>query len=300
MNSKYAPIILFTYDRPNHLEQSLNSLKRNYLSKYSDLIIFSDNYKTFDDKNRVLEVRRIIKNIKGFKSKKIYLRKKNYGLHDNIITGINQVLKIYTKAIIVEDDLILSPFFLNFINRGLDLYEKDQNVASIHGYCYPIKKKEFKNNVFFIKGADCWGWGTWRHSWSKINLDPKFLYKEIKKKGLLKQFTFNDTYPYKRMLKDNINKKNNSWAIKWYASAFLNNMFTLYPKYSLVNNIGMDGSGVHSDKVKMYDVKISDKLNEFKKINVSENYNAKKLFEDYFRKNIEQSVYKKLFNFFSR
>ena len=188
--SKLAPILLFTYNRLDHLKKTIYSLEKNFLSKYSDLIIFSDGAKKENEKYDIGRVRNFIKNIKGFNSVKIYFRNKNYGLSKNIILGITQVLKKYPNVIVLEDDLVVDKFFLNFMNNGLKIYEKNLSVASIHGYIYPIS---FPSNVpeyFFIKGADCWGWATWRRAWKGFEKNGKKLLARIDKKKFKRKFQF--------------------------------------------------------------------------------------------------------------
>lgn len=138
----YAPIILFVYNRLDHLKLTVNSLKKNKEIKKSNLVIFSDGPKSKLDFDSVTKVRKYISNIKGFQNIKIICRKKNFGLANNIFKGINQVLKKYDKAIIVEDDIKVSPVFLKYMNFYLKKYERNSKVASIHGYCYPVKFKK--------------------------------------------------------------------------------------------------------------------------------------------------------------
>ena len=116
----------------------------------------------------------------------------NYGLSKNIIQGVSEILKKFKKIIVLEDDLIVNRYFLKFMNEGLTLYEKNKKVASIHGYVYPIKdiKNKIKSNTFFIKGADCWGWATWKRAWINFDSDGKRLLQNLKNKKI-KEFNFN-------------------------------------------------------------------------------------------------------------
>ncbi len=290
MNKKnyLAPVVLFTYNRIDHLKKTINSLKKNELSKQSELIIFSDNSKSNDDLLQVNKVRGYIRKISGFKNVKIHYRKYNFGLSKNITSGVTQILKKYSKIIIIEDDLVFNKHFLKYMNDGLEVFKKNTNVASIHAYIYPIKFEKSFPEFFFLKGADCWGWGTWRRAWKKFDYNGMKLKKKLIKKKLINEFNFNNTYDYYKMLNDQINRKNDSWAIRWYASAFLNNMLTLYPKYSFVNNIGTDGSGTHGSSKKTVNKILSrKKFQKIKSLNLKtkENYNARKKVEKYFKDN---------------
>jgi putative methyltransferase (TIGR04325 family) len=131
------------------------------------------------------------------------------------------------------------------MNEALEKYEKENQVSCISGYVYPLTKK--LDEAFFIKGADCWGWATWKDQWEILNKNASELLSKIENNdGLKKDFSFNNSYPYLEMLKDRAEGKNQSWAILWYASAFLNERLCLYPPQTLVKNIGNDGSGTHT------------------------------------------------------
>ena len=157
--------------------------------------------------------------------------------------GVSEVIKKYGIIIVLEDDIITSRYFLKYLNQGLNLYENEYDVISIHAWAYPVKK--ILPETYFLKGADCQGWATWKRGWELFEPDGQKLLNEIEAKNLIKEFDFSGSYPYTQMLKDQIAGKNSSWAIRWYASAFLKNKLTLYPKESLIYNTGFDGSGVN-------------------------------------------------------
>jgi len=159
---KLSPVVFFGYNRPYHTIKSLECLKKNKLSSKTDIYIFIDGHKQCSyDKIKVKLVKNIVKKLKGFKSKKIFFRNKNLGLSKNFISGISQVLKIHESVIVLEDDNIVSKFFLDYINSGLNIYKDDQKVCAINGFSYPVSKKGLPNH-FLVKGADTWGWGTWK------------------------------------------------------------------------------------------------------------------------------------------
>lgn len=296
--SHLAPVALFCFNRPNHLKKTLINLKKNYLSKQSKIYVFSDGAKNKDDYHKVKMVRELIKNFDGFGDKQIILRNKNYGLAKNIVNGIDYVLKKENKIIVLEDDLITSKFFLEYMNLNLNNYEKNNKVASIHGYIYPVEKKNLPN-YFFIRGADCWGWATWKRAWRKYEKNPKTLLSRLKKTNQVKEFNFNNSKDYFKMLEKNLYSNNKSWAIQWYASAFLENMFTLYPKYTYVKNIGLDGSGKNTRIKYSLNSKFGKNFKSSKINSVKDNIVARRKFEDFFRfneKNILSKIYSKIVN----
>lgn len=266
-----SPIVLFVYNRPWHTKQTIESLEQNLLADKSELIIYSDGAKNKWDKKNVDDVRSYLRTIKTFKSVSITERKKNWGLSGSIIDGVTKTLNEYGKIIVLEDDLVISPYFLNYMNDALIFYEEEEQVASIHGYMYPIDGIE---GNFFIKGADCWGWATWKRAWDKFEPDGNKLLKELTKRKAAKEADFNNRYNFTQMLKDQIKGKNDSWAIRWYMSAFLRGMFTLYPARSYVQNIGNDDSGTHCGASNALKITLNNNYN-FKPIEIKEDLEVK-------------------------
>lgn len=237
-----APVIVFVYNRPDHFRRTIDALRRNPEASQTDLIVYSDGPKNKDDKKLVTAVRSIASEIKGFKTVDIKERAENIGLANSIIAGVSEQLKMNNSVIVLEDDMVTSLNFLKFMNNNLKLYENENSVASIHAYCYPIANLP---DVFFIQGADCWGWATWRRAWDGFEPDGSKLLAELIRRKLKFQFNLMGSYNYIGMLKRQIAGVNDSWAIRWHASMFLLNKLTLYPGKSLIQNIGNDGSGTH-------------------------------------------------------
>jgi len=279
-NDRLAPIALFVYNRLKHTAQTVAALERNPLAALSDLIIFSDGPKNSLAEANVRVIRDYLKKIRGFKSIKIIARENNLGLAESIISGVSEVINQFGKVIILEDDLVTSPYFLQYMNEALSFYEQDERVISVHGYVYPVKQA--LPETFFLKGADCWGWATWRRAWNLFEVDGRKLLDELKAKKLTRQFDFDGAYPYTQMLEGQILGFNNSWAIRWHARAFLLNKLTLYPGHSLVSNSGMDNSGTHTGATKIFDSPIHQSPIGISPIPVLENMAARRAFIKYF------------------
>jgi len=254
---KQAPIALFVYKRLEHTQKVIQSLLDNDTAKNSTIFIFSDSAKSEKDNEQVKKVREYIKRISGFKNVEIIFRDKNLGLAGSIISGVSVVIETYGKVVVIEDDLILSPYFLEFMNKGLEIYENVEEVISIHGYIYPLKK--LLPETFFLKGADCWGWATWKRGWDLFEQNAPILLDEIYHRMLENEFDLNGAVKNIKMLKKQIKGENDSWAIRWHASAFLKNKYTLYPGRSLVQNIGMGKQSTHTKKTNVYNVELSPK-----------------------------------------
>lgn len=267
----------------------MDALRNNLLADKTELLIFSDAAKDASHNDRVQAVRDYIHSIKGFQSIHIIERKSNLGLASSIIDGVTSVITQYGKVIVLEDDLVTSPFFLKYMNEGLDLYAGNNAVASIHGYVYPIPGLP---TTFFLKGGDCWGWATWKDRWQSFEPDGSTLLQQLKERDLIRRFDFNATYPFSDMLKAQIEGRNNSWAIRWHASMFLLGKLTLYPGQSLVRNIGNDGSGMHGGQTESYSSELRDSAIDIPTIPIAENEQVYEQFAIFFRQDSQTFLQK--------
>lgn len=280
--SEPAPLVVFVYNRPWHTHQVIKSLLENNLSADSELFIYADAARSEADLSAVRQVRDYINSVSGFKSIKIMERDRNWGLANSIIDGVTRVVNEYGRVIVVEDDLVTSPYFLTYMNEALERYADDDRVISVHGYVYPVDQE--LPEAFFLPGADCWGWATWQRGWALFESDGQKLLGELQRRKLMKEFDYNDSYPYSEMLQKQIRGSNDSWAVRWYASAFLAEKLTLYPGRSLVHNIGNDSSGTHcGDSISM-DSELSQTPINLSNVPVVASERGRRAFENFFRK----------------
>ena len=256
------------------------ALKANFLAQDSDLIVYSDGPKSLADQDSVNQVREYIKTVRGFNSVTLIDREKNLGLANSIITGVSEQLANHGRVIVVEDDLVTSPYFLQYMNEALDFYANDSRVFSIHGYTYPLKGE--LPETYFIRGASCWGWATWARAWAFFEKDAQSLYDQLKQKNLIHDFDFRGAYPYSKMLLDHVAGKVNSWAIRWLASAYLQGGLTLYPGRSLVQNIGFDQSGTHCIETDLFKVSLTLSPVVVGRVAVEHSDTVYEKFRDYF------------------
>lgn len=276
-----APVVLFVYNRLDHIQRTVNSLKQNKLAEESDLVIYSDAPKLEIQSDNVREVRQYIRQIGGFKSVTIHERRVNFGLAHSIINGVTTIVNKYGRIIVLEDDMVISPYFLSYMNEALEKYADNDRVVSIHGYVYPVEQP--LPETFFLPGADCWGWATWSRGWACFNNDGQILLDELKRRKLIRAFDYNSTYPFSKMLEGQIKGSNDSWAVRWYASAFLAGKLTLYPGRSLVHNIGNDNSGTHCGETADLDAKLSSTPINLSDIDLEPSQKGRQAFEDFFR-----------------
>nr|OBZ97974.1 hypothetical protein A9P81_4028 [Leptospira interrogans serovar Copenhageni/Icterohaemorrhagiae] len=223
----------------------------------------------------------------------VYEKENNVGLAKSIISGVTELVTKHGKIIVLEDDMITSKYFLTYLNHGLEYYENLNQVVSIHAYRLPFTAKT--PETYFLRGADCWGWATWKRGWDLFEVDGQKLLDKLISEKLIYQFDMQGSYPYTQMLKDQIAGKNDSWAIRWYASTFLQNKLTLYPARSLVFNIGLDASGTHCEVTNEYDVDLSSIPIRIETIQIEENVYIRNLYRDYFRKLSQSDLRTRIF-----
>lgn len=281
---KLSPIALFVYDRPSHTLKTLENLKNNRLSDQSFLYIFADGPKddaSIDELSRIKETRKIIRKQKWCKEVFIEESADNKGLADSIVGGVTKITDKYGKVIVLEDDLITSPYFLEYMNEALDFYKDEKKVMHISGYMFPVKAK--LSPTFFYNTASCWGWATWKRAWAYFEPNARLLKEKIEKARLVKKFNIEGTYGFMNQLERNVNGTAKTWAVKWYASIFLNNGLSLHPYPSLVNNIGHDGTGEHYLKSDKYNwSKLADRI-EIEKIELKESLMARKAMRNFYK-----------------
>ncbi|MBC8051483.1 MAG: glycosyltransferase [Sphingobacteriaceae bacterium] len=250
----FAPIALFVYNRPEHTRRTLKFLQQNLLADESRLFIFSDGPKAGDEK-LVTEVRDLVKNIDGFKTVELIEREKNLGLASSIIDGVTKLCEEYGKVIVFEDDLISSPYTLQYFNDALQRYESEEKAMHIGAYMYPINDSGLPE-TFFLRSTSSWGWATWNRAWKSFEPDIERLMNQFDSRKKY-EFEMEGAMNYWKHMRHFKAGKNNSWAIRWYASVFLKGGLSLYPSKSLIDNIGHDGTGVHSGVNDIYKVTVN-------------------------------------------
>lgn len=292
---KLAPIVLFVYNRLEHTRTTIDHLLNNKLADKSTLIIFSDGPKNENDKEKIIEVRKYIKSISGFQNVQLEFREKNLGLANSVISGVKSILNLYNEVIVLEDDVISSPYFLTFMNNALNFYRNNKTIFSVSGYPYPIKVPEsYTKDVFISYRSSSWGWGTWKDRWKSVDWDVSDYKYFIKDKSSQKLFerAGQDLLP---MLFAQKEGQIDSWAVRWGYAHYKNAAFCLYPVVPLCKNIGTDRSGTHSSSSKKLSVNLEYKVNELNmdanpELNTEINFRIKKLFKP--------SLFRRVINYF--
>lgn len=290
-----APVIIFAYNRAQHLRRLVNSLLLNPEAGDSDLYVFCDGAKSPHDA-KVAEVMSFSAEIQGFRNVNVIRRGENIGLAQNIIKGVSCVMEKYESAIVLEDDLIATPHFLRYMNAALQFY-RDANVWSIAGYtpnvelpggyafsCYPIMR-------------NCsWGWATWRGRWQNVDWQVSDFKDFIRDKSQLTAFNESGSDLSAMLLKQQTGEIN-SWSIRFCYSGFKHQMPTIYPVHSLIINGGADGSGSNISSTSRYDTRIFEELGEIRFCN---NLSINPLILKSFRRTYNCSIIRRTINWWKR
>jgi hypothetical protein len=245
-SENHAPIALFVYKRPDHTRKALDALIKNPEFSESKFFVYCDGPRHDTDISLVQAVRDLVRSYSLPNIVQVE-RDRNLGLANSIITGVTELCDKYGKVIVLEDDLVVSPFFLNYMNSALQRYEADDQVMQISGHMFPLKL-ETDTDAIFLPFTTSWGWATWGRAWKIFDPNMHGFDRLKADKSLRFRFNINGTYQYFGMLQKQANGEIDSWAIRWYLSVFLQNGITLYPTKSLVGNTGFDGSGTHCSK----------------------------------------------------
>lgn len=256
-----SPIVVFTFNRCNHTRQTIESLAANELAAESDLFIYSDGPRGDGDKKSVAAVREYIATIEGFRSITIKERHCNYGLADSIVDGVTEVVNKHGKIIVLEDDMVLSPYFLQYMNAALEFYKSEERVMHIAGYMLPIDITGLPE-AFFMRQSSCWGWATWDRAWQYFfrgdDSFDGFSDEEIHR------FNLDGYNDYWVQAVANREGRLKTWAVYWYASVFKRKGLCLHPRTSLVDNIGHDGSGANCGWGNIYGTSLlKERISEF-------------------------------------
>ncbi|MBQ6570554.1 MAG: glycosyltransferase [Clostridia bacterium] len=244
----YAPIVIFVYNRADHFTKTYNALSLCPEARESDLIIFSDGAKNAEGQQAVDLVRKAADEAakkNDFKSVTVIKREKNWGLAASIIDGVTDVLNKYGCIIVLEDDVLASPYLLKYFNKALDFYKNDKSVGCLAGYTPKLDLGDYDKDVFAARRSCSCCWATWKDRWEGVDWSMGFMKDFYSDYSLVKALNSNGNDRFMRLYRQS-KKNSQSWSIRFGAHLIMNNYMTVYPRYSYIENIGCDLSGVHS------------------------------------------------------
>jgi hypothetical protein len=244
--SRLTPVVLFVYNRAEHASRTLEALASCPEARRSDLFIYCDGPRNDSVRATVEATRRVARSASGFQSVRICEREENVGVFKNVVAGVNEVLDLYDRAIVLEDDIEVTPGFLAYMNAALDHYSSEQDVFSVTGYLYPVElNSSFPYDTFLFPRFCCWGWATWRDRWQRISWtrpDQGSFFRS--RKEFWRFWRASNDLP--EILLDLIGAKNDSWSILFNHAQIHEGGYCVYPTRSRVRNSGFDGTGTHA------------------------------------------------------
>jgi hypothetical protein len=245
------PIAVFAYNRPKHLQATLASLSRCKRLEDCNVTIFCDDAKSPEHDQAVQDTRMVARDWVQPFGGEVIERDHNLGLAHSIVMGVTQACEQYGKVIVVEDDLIVGPDFLHFMIEALDRYELEPKVCQISGYLFSIAVNP-RADAFFLPMTTTWGWATWARAWSLFDWNAAGSGHKLSDPVVRSRFNLGNSYPYAEMLQQRLAGQNDSWGILWWWAVFQAGGLVLYPRSSLVQNCGFDGTGTHCGKTRRF------------------------------------------------
>jgi hypothetical protein len=267
--NQFAPIAVFAFKRPEHMRRMLIGLQANPEFSASPLYIFSDGARNAAEQVLVDEVRQLAADFPHPK-KIVVVAPANQGLAKSITQGVTQLCTEFGRVVVVEDDLAVSASFLNYMNTALNRYADDSRVMQIAGHMFPVDL-QVDTDAVFMPVTTSWGWATWKRAWMHMQVSPELAVKKLASRRWRHRFDLQGSFPYARMLAERLAGRNQSWAIWWYFSMFVNDGIALFPARSLVNNEGFDGSGTHcADKDVAFSALEAVQITQFPKVGIND------------------------------
>ena len=240
---KITPVALFAYNRPNHIRRALESLAACRRLRECRLLVFCDGPKRTDDVESVGLTREVVRNWAKAHGAEVIERETNLGLANSIVTGVSDLCREHGRVIVIEDDLVVSPDFIDYMLQGLDRYEDQPEVYQVSG-CVPAEKPN-TTYAYFLPLTTTWGWATWERAWKIFQWEPENAQDELAQSEMRHRFDLDGVCSYTTMLEERLAGRNDSWGILWWWAVFQANGLVLYPPRSLVYNNGFDDTGVH-------------------------------------------------------
>lgn len=239
-----TPLAIFTFNRAEHTRALLESVSRCARLDECCAYIYCDGPRNEGQKTAVEASRAVVREWASVHGATIVERDQNFGLARSIVTGVTELCEKYGRVIVVEDDFVLSPDFLEYMLQGLDRYESEERIYQISGYTFPLNHSG-EPNTFFLPLTTTWGWATWKRAWKHFDWQAAGALQALEDRRVRRRFDADGCYSFSTMLKERLDGKNDSWGILWWWTVFQRQGLVLYPQSSLVWVGGFDRSGTH-------------------------------------------------------
>lgn len=254
-----SPIVIFGFNRPDAFKRMTDSLKRNIGFEGHPIYVYIDGPRNSEDSPKIDKVALIAREL----TPNVVLSPENRGLGASIINGVSEVIARHGKAIVLEDDLVLMPGFLQYLEAALQTYADDKRVFSICGYGLKINRpKQYVGDVYLCNRSSSWGWATWADRWQSVDWNVGDWDELTSSKRLQKAFNKGGSDMY-RMLRDYMAGRNKSWAIRFCYSQFRQGKYSVHPFRSLVANEGFGADATNcKQKYSRFQTELNDETQD--------------------------------------
>lgn len=242
------PVILFSYNRPDHLRRTLHSLMACDGFQDTDLTVYCDGARSAAQRDAVAAAQAVARQVLG-SAAKLRVSEVNRGLAASIIAGVGETVAQHGRVIVLEDDFTLAPGFLTYMAQALDRYETDPAVFQVSGHMFNVPAFEQRDQAMVLPLTTTWGWATWGRAWAQFDPAATGWQQLGRDKAMRVRFNLGGVYDYATMLEAQMHGRRDSWGIRWYWSVFRQNGLGVFPPQTLVRNTGQDGSGTHGGGV---------------------------------------------------
>lgn len=240
------PILFIIFNRKAVTQSSFDAIK---VIKPRKLYIASDGARDYiqGEKDIVEDTRKTILDMIDWECEvKTLFQTRNLGCGIGVYTAISWLFENEEKGIILEDDCVAQESFFHYADELLELYRLDERIAMIAGFnkvgtCYS------ESSYCFSKYKACWGWATWRRAWRNMDINMKWRESEDYNSILSNiGYQAKDIKYWKYRLKAIDKNYVSAWDWQWYFSISAQNQLSIFPKNSLISNIGFGADSTHT------------------------------------------------------
>ena len=235
-----APIVMISYNRPDFVRLSMNNVALANNSANHDIFMFVDGPRNDGDKVKQDEIFEIVESYqKQLPKLTIIRRERNYGCRGNIVDAISTIITRYGKAIIIEDDILISRTFLDYMDIALDFYKNDKSIWSINAYQSPNLKipKDYPHDVYLDPVNMCWGWGTWEDRWNQVDFDLRDWKTDRENPDIISKLNRTGRH-FINMIDAQAEGRLKTWDVQCLYHVVKNGLMSIEPRYQLSKNIG--------------------------------------------------------------
>ncbi len=243
-----TPVVMIVFNRADMTRRMLLSFLKAEGSTDRDVRIFMDGARNESDRVKCDAVERIILEFKDqLPRMQIVRRDQNWGCRANIIDAVTTVMREYGRAIVIEDDILISRSFLRYMDDALEFYKDDKRIWCVNGYRNLGVKvpRTYKNDIYLDRRNWSWGWGGWYDRWCRVDFDLKEWSSYMSDDRLVAKLD-SCGMELRPMAEGVVRGGLNTWDIQCTVHVVLNDLYAIEPRVLLSKSIGFGGDSTHT------------------------------------------------------